>query len=845
MEKRIVAIRGMHCAACSARIERAVGMMPGVSRAAVNLADETMSLTHDPHMTDLAAVAQRVRELGFEMVAPDPAGRVHLVLGGMHCAACAARIEKAVGAMPGVTGVRVNLASETAQVDIASPGLDAQAVMARIAQLGFTASLLDEGESQFAKRQQEQAQRLEAMRKALAPQLILAGLVLVVAMGPMVGMPVPAFMAPETSPRAYAVIQLVLAAPLLWLGRRFFTDGVPALLRGAPTMDSLISLGSGAAFAASLTATVRLLADAPQHHLVHQLYYESAAVIIALVSLGKYFEAKSKARAAEAVKALLQLTPDTTVRLTEDGQETVPVSLVRVGDKLLVRPGERVAVDGEVLEGSSEVDESMLTGESVPVAKAAGDPLSAGTYNSLGALVMRASKVGGDTVLARIVRLVREAQGSKAPIAGLADKVSLFFVPVVIGIALAAGLTWLLAGETAGFALGICVAVLVIACPCAMGLATPTSIMVGTGRGASLGVLIKSGGALEAASHVDTVVFDKTGTLTMGEPVLTDAVAAQGTDAGPVLRLAAAVEARSAHPLGKAVVRAALERRLEIPEAVEASAVPGRGVTGRLQGAAAERAAEDVRGWSASGAPAPGPGGAEVLVGTAQWLEESGAGVPPDLLEQGEALSGAGKTPLYVAYAGRAIGLLGVADAIRPEARAVVGEMAAMGLRVLMLTGDNQRTADAVAAQAGVKETHARVTPEGKAAAVRQLRAEGRTVAMIGDGINDAPALAAADVGISMGSGLDVAIETGDIVLMRPDLLAAVTAFKLARATVRNIRQNLFWAFAYNVLGIPVAAGVLHAFGGPVLSPMIAGAAMAASSVSVVGNALRLKNFKG
>ncbi|MBI4805418.1 MAG: copper-translocating P-type ATPase [Desulfovibrio sp.] len=821
MEKRTVPVKGMHCASCSSRIERAVGQMPGVSQASVNLASETMEVAFDPAAVTLPVIAERVKELGFEAVLPETSGVVRLAIGGMHCASCSRRIEKVVGDLSGVAAMRVNLATETGEVELLPQGPTLDVVIGTIAGLGFTATpLQDEDESLYEAQQRESAEKLAAQKRALGPQLVLGALVLTVAMGPMVGLPLPSFMAPQSAPAAYALLQLALTAPLIWLGRRFYTGGIPALLRGGPNMDSLIALGTGAAFAASLWSTLEILLGHDAGHKVHELYYESAAVIIALISLGKYFESRSKAQTTAAVRSLLSLAPDTATLITNGAMSTVPVNKVRPGDMVLVKPGERVPVDGVVVEGVSEVDESMLTGESLPVAKAAGDLLNSGTFNTVGALTMRAERVGQDTVLARIIRLVREAQGSKAPIASLADRVSLYFVPVVMALAVGAALAWLIAGEGWPFALRIFVSVMVIACPCAMGLATPTSIMVGTGRGARLGVLIKSGRALEAASAVSAVVLDKTGTLTLGKPLLTDVIPLAEETSQHVLAQAAAVEMLSAHPLGQAVVQAAQVRQLDIPPASEGVAVPGQGVAAKVIGT-------------------------RVLVGRLGWLAGEGVLRPEDIESQGATLAAAGKTPLYVAESGRVIGILAVADALRPESPGVVSELSSMGIRVVMLTGDNTRTAKAVALAAGVSEVQSEMPPEGKAATVNALRAEGLTVAMVGDGINDAPALAAADVGISMGTGIDVAIETGDIVLMRGDLRGVLTAIRLSKATVRNIKQNLFWAFAYNVLGIPVAAGLLHAFGGPTLSPMIAGAAMAASSVSVVSNALRLRFFKG
>jgi Cu+-exporting ATPase len=744
---------------------------------------------------------------------------IRLAIGGMHCASCARRIENVVGKVPGVTDIRVNLATETAELELGPGGPPLSLVTDRIASLGFSAEELPEEDRTLFEAQERQArERLQAMRRGLIPQLILAALVLVSSMGPMLGLPWPGWISAESSPAAYALLQFCLTAPLIWLGRHFYRYGIPALLRGGPNMDTLIALGTGAAFLASTWSTVRILLG--QTRMVHELYFESAAVIIALISLGKYFETRSKAQTTEAVKALLSLAPDQATLLRDDVQVKVALEEVKPGNLLLVRPGERIPVDGVVVSGASEVDESMLTGESVPVAKNPGDPLAGGTLNALGALTMRAERVGQDTVLARIVRLVRQAQGSKAPIASLADRVSLYFVPTVMVLAVLAGGAWLLAGTGFAQSLRVFVSVMVIACPCAMGLATPTSIMVGTGRGAKLGVLIRSGQALEAAGSAQAVILDKTGTLTRGAPELMEVITAPGWDENRLLSLAAAVEALSEHPLGRAVVEGAKAKGVSLPRAENGRAVPGQGAEAKVDGQAA-------------------------LVGRKEFLEAAGAAVDPSLADQGDDLAARGQTALYVALGRETAGVLGVADALRPEAAEVVGQLKGLGLRVVMLTGDNSVSAKAVAARVGIEEVFAEVPPEGKAGKVEELKAQGLKVAMVGDGVNDAPALAAADVGMAMGTGMDVAIESGDVVLMRADLRGVLTALRLSKATVRNIKENLFWAFGYNVLGIPVAAGVLHIFGGPMLSPMIAGAAMAASSVSVVSNALRLRFFKG
>jgi Cu+-exporting ATPase len=586
-------------------------------------------------------------------------------------------------------------------------------------------------------------------------------------------------------------------------------------------MDSLIAMGTGAAFLYSSWNLLEIGLGVDPMHRVHDLYFESAGVIIALVSLGKYLEARSKVRTSDAIRQLMRLAPDKATLLKNGGQEEIMVEEIVPGDILLVRPGERMPVDGVVVKGSSSVDESMLTGESMPVSKQAGDLVVGATLNANGALQIRAEKVGSDTVLARIIKMVREAQGSKAPIANLADRISLYFVPIVMVIAIMAGLAWyFVGGADFSFSLKIFVAVMVIACPCAMGLATPTSIMVGTGRGAQLGVLIKSGEALEKAQKIEAVVFDKTGTLTYGKPALTDLLIWSDIGKDDCLALVAGAESVSEHPLAKAIVAAAKEKGLALLEPELFAAIPGRGITARV-------------------------GGRDLLLGNHEFMTEKGvAGLDgEETLSAAAGMSAQGKTALYLAFDGVFTALVVVADQIKTEAAATVAALQKMGIRSIMLTGDNEATAQAIAAQAGITEIIAQVMPEHKADKIINLQKQGLKVAMVGDGINDAPALARADIGIAMGTGIDVAIESGDIVLMKGDLQGLLTALDLSRATMRNIKQNLFWAFIYNIVGIPVAAGLLFAFGGPTLNPMIAGAAMAMSSVSVVSNALRLRFF--
>ena len=829
-------VKGMHCAACASRLERTLDKLDGVDEVAVNLAAESMNLAFDPDKLGLEEVLGRIKDMGFEAepLADETAGpsRLDLAVKGMHCAACVRRVEKAAASVDGVAEAAVNLATQTAALRLATGASlrdVRKAVTEAVAAMGFTAEPVEaDGGSLFKRRQRETAEQLAAMRRRLIPMFLLAGPLLVLSMGHMMGMPLPAWLAPHSAPAAFALAQAALTLPVVWLGRRFYTHGFPALVKGHPDMDSLIAVGTGSAVVYSLWNTVEILLGIDPVMRAMDLYFESAAVLITLISLGKYFETRSKARTTGAIGALMELAPDTATLIRETGgkeiQETIPASDIEPGDLLLVRPGERVPVDGAVVRGRSSVDESMLTGESLPVTKAEGDALAGGTLNTTGALTMRAERVGADTVLARIIRLVQEAQGSKAPIANLADRISLYFVPTVMSIAVASGLIWYLgADQSFTFSLRIFIAVMVIACPCAMGLATPTSIMVGTGRGAQLGVLVKSGRALETAHRLDVLILDKTGTVTFGVPALTDVVLLPGAgdmSEEEVLALAAGAESVSEHPLATAVVRSARERGLDAPAPEDFEAVTGRGVTARIQGF-------DVR------------------IGNREFMDASGVTGLDDgeVANLPDVLSDQGKTSLYMALDGRPAAVLAVADTIRDEAPAVARALKERGLRLVMLTGDNERTARAVASAAGIGEVMAQVMPEDKDAKVAALQAQGLTVGMVGDGINDAPALARADLGVAMGTGIDVAIESGDVVLASGDLRGVLTALDLSRAVMRNIKQNLFWAFAYNVLGIPVAAGVLYAMGGPTLSPMIAGAAMAASSVSVVSNALRLRRF--
>lgn len=750
---------------------------------------------------------------------------------GMACGACSARSQKALCKMEDIDSASVSLADGTAQVRPAEgaldKGLDAfvREVTERVDRLGFKASYIppDVDEHDLWENEQKKTRDdLAVRRRHLVTEFIFAVPLVVVAMGSHWGLPLPSWLSPHESPLIFALFQLLLTLPIIWSGRDFYRHGIPLLLRGAPNMDSLVAMGTGAALLYSLWSTVEIAAAvSPEqaHQAVMGLYYESAGMLIALISLGKYMEAVSRTRTSEAIRGLMELTPEKVERMMPDGSvKELSVSSVMPGDRLLIKPGSRIPVDGVVAEGSSSLDMSSLTGESMPVDVAAGDEVNAGTLNISGSFVMEARRVGSDTALARIIHLVREAQGSKAPIAGLADRISLYFVPAVIAVATAAGLAWLFFGDLPfGEALRVFVAVLVVACPCALGLATPMSIMVATGRGAQLGVLMKNGTALEASGHLDTIVFDKTGTLTEGSPRMVS-LRAEGMDENEALTLAASLEAVSEHPLALAVTKEAGERGLAARPVEGFLAVGGAGVTGRVDGR-------------------------ELFLGNEKLLSEHGVILSDEQKKFVTGLADDGQTPLLLAAEGRLLAVMGVADPLRGETPGVIRELRAMGCRVMMLSGDNERTARAVAARAGIDDVVAGVRPDGKEQVISRLQSEGRCVGMVGDGINDAPALARADVGMAMGSGIDVAMEAGDVVLLR-GLPGVKTALGLGRATLANIRLSLFWAFGYNVLLVPVAAGVLLLFGGPAMSPMLAGAAMSLSSVSVVLNALRLRSFR-
>ncbi|MBN2353650.1 MAG: copper-translocating P-type ATPase [Spirochaetales bacterium] len=822
-------VKGMGCASCATRIQNTIQHMAGVEKAQLNYATEILSLSYDESKLDKAAIAESVKKLGYELISqntdgasqPEALRQATFAIGGMTCASCSARVEKALRAVPGVERASVNLATEKADVSFKPDQVRLFEIKDAVVKAGYT-PLDESGNDARDEHQNRKDRETRSLKRSFILALVFTIPLLFLAMAPMAGLPFPAFIEPMANPLAYALTVFAFTLPAVFAGRRFYTRGFSSLVRLHPNMDSLIAVGTSAAIVFSLASTVQIWLGNPAA--VGQLYFETAGVIITLILLGKMLEALSKGRAGMAIKKLLRLAPRTAILVKDGVEKTIPVGELEPGDLVRVRPGERIPVDGAVVEGYTAVDESMLTGESIPVEKSEGSPVYGGSLNKNGAVLFRAEKVGRDTVLARIVKLVEDAQGEKAPIARLADVVSGWFVPAVIGIALLTFLAWLLAGQGLAFALTSFTAVLVIACPCALGLATPVAVMVGTGRGAELGILFKSGPALEIVSRIDAVVFDKTGTVTDGRPSITEVIAADGFTEEEVIALAAAAEKNSEHPLAEAVLAEAAKRaeagKRGLTPAAPAgfTALPGRGIRARLDGR-------------------------EILLGNARLMTEAGIDFGP-LAARADKLAEHGRTVLHLATAGRPAGLVACADTIKPEARATVAELKQLGIESIMLTGDGRRAARAVAEEAGIDRVEAEVLPGDKAAVVKKLQSEGRKVIMVGDGINDAPALAQADAGIAVGSGTDVAVEAADVVLTRNNLLDIPVAVALSRRTMRIIRQNLFWAFCYNVLGIPIAAGLLTIFGGPQLNPIFAAAAMSLSSVSVVTNALRLKRFK-
>ncbi|BCU82285.1 copper-translocating P-type ATPase [Polycladomyces abyssicola] len=798
MKKQVVVrITGMTCAACANRIEKGLKHLEGVQDANVNLATEQATIHYDPERLDVKKIGEKIEALGYGTVKET----VDLAITGMTCAACATRIEKGLSRLPGVWEAHVNLATETARVTYSPASVNADDMMRKVEQLGYRAKLRSAQPEDHDHRQLDIARRKR--------QFVWSALLSLPLLWAMAGHF--AFLSflwvPE--PLMNPWVQLVLTTPIqLGIGWQFYKGAFKALRNRSANMDVLVALGTSAAYFYSLFQTLRTMGGGHA-----ELYYETSAVLITLILLGKWLEARAKGHTSEAIRKLMNLQPKMATVIRDGKELRIPAAELEVGDQVLVKPGEKVPVDGEVMEGSSSVDESMLTGESIPVEKTIGDKVIGGTVNGNGSLTLRANRVGKDTVLAQIIRVVEEAQAAKAPIQRIADAVSGVFVPIVVGIALVTFGLWYVLLEPGQFASALekAIAVLVIACPCALGLATPTSIMAGSGRAAEWGVLFKSGEHLETAHRVQTVVLDKTGTITEGKPVLTDAIAEVLWDKQEWLRLVAAAEKKSEHPLARAVVASVDENGEGLPDVESFEAAPGHGIRAQVEGR-------------------------DVWIGNRKWMEQHDVdfSTAETVLQKWEE---EGKTAILTAIDGKYAGALAVADPVKPTSRQAIERLKAMGLEVILLTGDNTRTAQSIAREVGIKRVIAEVLPEEKAETIKQLQAEGKIVAMVGDGINDAPALAAADVGMAIGTGTDVAMEAADITLMRGDLNGIVDALVISRLTVRNIRQNLFWALVYNAVGIPVAAAGW-------LAPWLAGAAMAFSSVSVVLNALRLQRVK-
>lgn len=798
-------ITGMTCAACANRIEKGLSKVDGVEEANVNFALERATVTYDPKKVDIAQMEQNIQKLGYGTLKES----IDLQISGMTCAACAARIEKGLNKLPGVTQATVNFALETAHVQYSSGSVTLSDMQKKVEQLGYKAvPKQEQGDPAEHRRKEISRQKRKLLVSAILSFPLLWAMVTHFSFTSWIWMP-EIFMNPW--------FQLVLATPVQFIiGWQFYAGAYKALRNKSANMDVLVALGTSAAYFYSLYlsidwATMASMPGMGGHH-APSMYYETSAVLITLILLGKLFESLAKGRTSEAIKTLMGLQAKTAL-VIRDGQElSIPVEEVAAGDVLLVKPGEKIPVDGEVIEGSSTVDESMLTGESIPVDKKAGDSVIGATINKNGLLKVKATKVGKETALAQIIKVVEEAQGSKAPIQRIADVISGIFVPIVVGIALAAFLVWFFLIEPGDFASALekAIAILVIACPCALGLATPTSIMAGSGRAAELGILFKGGEHLEATHRIDAIILDKTGTVTKGKPELTDVIV-QGIEETDFLRLVGGAEKNSEHPLAEAIVSGIAAKGISVPSSVEFEAIPGYGIRAIVEGK-------------------------EVLAGTRKLMAKFD--VPAEAaFETMNALEQSGKTAMLIAVDREYAGLVAVADTIKETSKEAVARLKALGIQVIMITGDNERTAKAIAKQVGIDQVLAEVLPEGKADEVKKLQAQGKKVAMVGDGINDAPALAMADIGMAIGTGTDVAMEAADVTLMRGDLNSIPDAIYMSKKTMGNIKQNLFWALGYNTLGIPIAAVGL-------LAPWVAGAAMALSSVSVVLNALRLQRLK-
>ncbi|MFT8313797.1 MAG: heavy metal translocating P-type ATPase [Clostridium sp.] len=807
-------IEGMTCAACAKAVERVSKKLEGVEEANVNLATEKLNISFDEAKVSIPDIQAAIEKAGYKALI-ESTNKI-LKIEGMTCAACVKAVERACKKLDGVLEANVNIATEKLNITFEPSKVRVGDIKKAIEKAGYKA--LEEETTVDTDREKKEKQ-IKAIWKRFVISAIFAVPLLIVAMGPMIlewfNIGLPMNISPMMHPKIYGVIELALVLPIIIEGRKYFIIGFRSLIKLSPNMDSLVALGTSAAFLYSLYGVIEELFLGTGEI---QLYFESAGVILTLITLGKYMEAVSKGKTSEAIKKLMGLAPKTATIIRDAKEIEIPIDEVEINDIVIVKPGEKMPVDGEVVEGNTSVDESMLTGESIPVEKNIGDKIIGASINKNGSIKYKVTKVGKDTALSQIIKLVEDAQGSKAPIAKLADIISGYFVPVVMTLAIIASLAWLISGKSGVFSLTIFISVLVIACPCALGLATPTAIMVGTGKGAEYGVLIKSGVALETSHKIQTIVFDKTGTITEGKPKVTDIIVTEGINEKDIIKIAASAEKRSEHPLGEAIVKRAEEDAVELIDVSDFKAIPGHGIEVNVDSKI-------------------------ILLGNKKLMDSSGISLT-GFEEESDRLAREGKTPMYIASKEKLMGIIAVADIVKENSKKAIEKLHKMGVEVAMITGDNKKTAEAIAKQVGIDRVLSEVLPQDKANEVKKLQAEGKKVAMVGDGINDAPALAQADIGIAIGSGTDVAMESADIVLMRSDLMDVPTAIELSKKTIKNIKENLFWAFGYNILGIPVAMGILYLFGGPLLNPIIAALAMSFSSVSVLTNALRLKRFK-
>jgi Cu+-exporting ATPase len=806
-ERKEYIVKGMTCSSCVRAVEKAASKTEGVKNPRVNFSTEKLSLDVDSDF-DEQRLIESIKNVGYEAEEIGKARKITLDIEGMTCASCVAAVEKSINKLDGVDFASVSLISEKAEVQYYPEKVKISDIKQAVEKAGYKAKNVSS--RQYDKEKEHREKTLKGYFRRFLVSSVFAVPLLLVSMGHMLGLQLPAFISPDTAPLNFALTQLLLTAPIIFAGRNFYIKGIPSLFRGHPNMDTLVGLGTGAAVIYSIFSTIQITLGNSQY--AFDLYYETAGVLIALISLGKYLENYSKGRTSEAIKKLMDLAPRTALVKRNGDYTEIPAEEIEVGDELLVKAAMSIPTDGEIISGQSSVDKSMITGESMPEDIEKGDKVIGGTVNVSGAIEVKATKVGNETALAKIIKLVENAQESKAPIARLADIVSGYFVPVVLGIAAITFLVWLLLGFGFVFSLTMMIAVLVIACPCALGLATPTAIMVGTGRGAEMGILFKSGEALEITHRINSVVLDKTGTITEGRPELTDVISLNDTNKETIMKLVTSMASKSSHPLDRAITRAYDKESFEVENF---TAIPGKGVRGTINNKT-------------------------MKLGSVKFIDHEN----PEIKKLYEKLSKEGKTVIAAQYDDNVIAVLGIADVVKKTSKEAIKKLKEANIKTYMVTGDSIQTAKAIANEVGIDEVIAEVLPEDKAGEVEKLKSDNGKVAMVGDGINDSPALAAADIGIAIGSGTDIAIETADIVLMKDDLNDVVNAIDLSHATIRNVKQNLFWAFFYNTVGIPIAAGVFFLAFGLKLNPMIAGTAMAFSSVSVVLNALRLKKIK-